>query len=212
MSTQMASPDRVSGPELPPFALDTLPKIFFDAIDNRARPDALMFKRAGEWVPISHAEIERRVAGLAAALTRLGVERGDRVAILSENRPEWAIADYAVLGMGAALVPIYSTLPANQIAYILADCETKVVIVSSREQCEKIAEIRAEVPGLQHVVALDDYETTGEVLRFETVVELDRRNQTILSRYRCVKNRDAAHGVTVLESGLNDTPAAHRRD
>lgn len=171
MATQVASHERFAGPALPPFELDTLPKLFFDGIDNRARPDALRFKRDGQWVAISHAEVERRTAGFAAALLELGIERGDRIAVLSENRPEWAIADYAVLGIGAVFVPIYSTLPANQITYILADCETKAILVSTREQFEKIAEIRAEVPTLRHVITFDEFDTEHEVLRFSEMVE-----------------------------------------
>src|SRR5687768_9662129 len=86
MATQMASPDRFTGPPLAPFELDTLPKLFFDSIEQRPRPDALRFKRDGEWRSLSHAEIEKRVAALAAAFAELGIERGDRVAVLSENR------------------------------------------------------------------------------------------------------------------------------
>ena len=171
MATQVASLERFAGPALPPFELDTLPKLFFDAIDNRARPDALQFKQDGRWVSLSHAEVERRVAGFAAALLELGIERGDRSAVLSENRPEWAIADYAVLGIGAVFVPIYSTLPANQITYILADCETKAILVSSREQFDKIDAIRAEVPSLRHVITFDESGVEGEALHFAAMVE-----------------------------------------
>ena len=171
MATQVASLERFAGPALPPFELDTLPKLFFDAIDNRARPDALRFKQNGQWLSLSHAEVERRAAAFAAALLELGIERGDRVAVLSENRPEWAIADYAVLGIGAVFVPIYSTLPANQITYILADCETKAVLVSSREQFDKIAAIRGEVPSLRHVITFDEFEAEGEVLGFTEMLK-----------------------------------------
>lgn len=170
MATQAASLDQYTAPPLPEFELDTLPKVFFDSIDRRSRPDALRFKRGDEWISISHAEMERRVAGFAAALSSMGVKRGDRVAVLSENRPEWAIGDYATLGLGGIYVPIYATLPANQVSFILADCEAAVVLVSTREQYEKIAEIRAEVPFVTHVVAFDDLDGAENVLRFDDLV------------------------------------------
>lgn len=170
MATQVASLDQYAGPPLPPFDLDTLPKLFFDSIDQRARPDAVRYKRDGAWQSLSHEEIERRVASFAAALTELGIQRGDRVAVLSENRPEWMISDYAVLGLGAIFVPIYATLPPNQIAFILADCDTKAILVSNQEQYEKIASVRAEVPSLRHVIVFDTVAGGTDALKFDEMV------------------------------------------
>ena len=78
-------------------------------------------KRGGRWTPISYRELAERVQDLSIGLQELGVRRGDRVAILSENRPEWAITDYACLAARAADVPIYPTLPTRQVEYILRD-------------------------------------------------------------------------------------------
>ena len=89
------------------------------------------------------------MTALAAALDAAGIAAGDRVAILSENRPEWAITDYAAVGLGAIDVPIYPTLPANQVEYILRDCEAKIVFVSTPAQAAKIQEIRADLPELR---------------------------------------------------------------
>jgi long-chain acyl-CoA synthetase len=170
MSTQLTALNHSSGPPLLPFDLDTLPKIFFDSIDRRPRPDAFRFKQNGEWKSLSHPEVEKRVAAFAAALAELGIQRGDRVAVLSENRPEWAIADYAVLGLGAIYVPIYSTLPSNQIAFILADCETKAILVSTREQHDKIAEIKGEVPSLRQIISFDELADLPDVLSFDALI------------------------------------------
>ena len=154
---------------------DTIPKIFLRAVDRFNRPDALRHKAGGEWKRISHKEVEEKVTRLAAALAASGVEPGDRVAILSENRPEWAIADYAVTGLGAADVPLYPTLPANQIAYILKDCGAKVVLVSTREQLAKVLEIRAELPDLAQVIAFDDPGGAAGVQSFAAVLEAGKR-------------------------------------
>jgi long-chain acyl-CoA synthetase len=106
------------------------------------------------WHTYTHQDILRKVTLAALALKRLGVRRGDRVAILSENRPGWAIADFACLCIGAPNVPVYPTLPPNQVRFILADSGAKVIFVSTAPQAAKIREIRAELPELQHVVAM----------------------------------------------------------
>lgn len=154
MATQLTSKHYVA-PPLPEVELDTIPKLFFHAIDDFARPDAMMYREGEQWRSISHAEVEERVSDLAAALSGMGVQKGDRVALLSENRPEWAISDFAILCVGAVNVPIYATLPPNQIAYILNDSGAKVALVSTAEQLDKILEIRDQVESLQHVVAFD---------------------------------------------------------
>ena len=134
----------------------TLTKLFFDAVTKFNRPDALQVKVGGAYKPISHSEVAERVRHAARSLSSMGVRRGDRVAILSENRPEWAIADFACLTAGLTDVPIYPTLPADQIAYILKDSGAVAIFVSTKEQAEKIREIRSQVPALKTVVAFDD--------------------------------------------------------
>jgi len=89
-------------------------------------------------------------------LRALGLEKGDRVAILSENRPEWAYADLAVLAAGAVDAPIYSTLSAPQVLYILNDSEARAVFVSSAAQARKVAEVQARAPRLQFVIRMED--------------------------------------------------------
>jgi long-chain acyl-CoA synthetase len=134
----------------------TLNKLFFDAVSKFNRPDALQVKVAGAYKPISHAQVAERVRHAALGLSSLGVKRGDRVAILSENRPEWAIADFACLTVGLTDVPIYPTLPADQIAYILKDSGAVAIFVSDKTQAEKIRQIRSQVPALKTVVGFDE--------------------------------------------------------
>jgi long-chain acyl-CoA synthetase len=92
---------------------------------------------------------------MSLGLRELGIRDGDRVAILSENRPEWAIADYACLTARCTDVPIYPTLPARQIEYILRDSGAVALVVSSAAQLEKVLAIRERLPGLRHIVTLD---------------------------------------------------------
>ena len=134
----------------------TLTRLFFDAVSEFNRPDALQVKVGGAYTPISHSEVAERVRHSARGLTSLGVRRGDRVGILSENRPEWAIADFACLTAGLTDVPIYPTLPADQIAYVLKDSGAVAIFVSTRIQAEKIREIRAQLPALKTVIGFDE--------------------------------------------------------
>ena len=134
----------------------TLTKLFFDSVSKFNRPDALQVKVAGAYKPISHSEVAERVRHAARGLSSLGVRRGDRVAILSENRPEWAIADFACLTAGLTDVPIYPTLPGDQIAYILKGSGAVAIFVSTRAQAEKIREIRSQVPSLKSVIGFDE--------------------------------------------------------
>src|SRR5499427_8094432 len=124
----------------------TLNKIFFDAVATYRKPDALQVKRNGRYEPISHDTLAERVRRTALGLEELGVRAGDRIAILSENRPEWAIADFACLMLGAADVPIYPNLPGDQAAFILRDSGAVAIFVSNAEQASKIAQVRGEVP------------------------------------------------------------------
>ncbi len=148
----MPSPLRFAsgGPRLEPPG--TVNALFFKAVETRAHPNALMHKVGGAWESLSHATVLERVRRTALGLAQLGVVPGDRVAILSENRPEWVIADYACICSGVVDVPVYSTLPAEQIPYILNDSGAKAVFVSTTAQAQKIAAVRSEIPGVQWVI------------------------------------------------------------
>jgi long-chain acyl-CoA synthetase len=175
MATRISSADQPGLIPQDPVEQDTITKVFFAAVDRFNRPDAMRYKQDGQWRTLSHREVEQRVQRLGAALVAMGIDRGDRVALLSENRPEWAIADYACLALGCVDAPLYPTLPGNQIAYILNDCEAKAVLVSTREQLDKILEIRAEVPSLKHVIAFDEPGNVEGVRSFADVLEQGRK-------------------------------------
>jgi long-chain acyl-CoA synthetase len=147
----------------------------FAAAAACGKPDLLLSKVEGTWRPISAADFGFTVRALSLGLNGLGIQPGDRVAILSENRPEWAMADYAILCGGAWSVPVYPTLPAGQIAPLLADCGAKAVFVSNLEQLGKILTVRAQLPGLDHVILIEGH-PPGEpgFSTFHEVVERGR--------------------------------------
>ena len=127
----------------------------FAAAAASGKPDLLISKVGGAWKPISASDFGFTVRALSLGLNALGVQPGDRVAILSENRPEWAMADFAILCAGAWSVPIYPTLPANQIAPLLNDSGAKVIFCSTLEQLGKILTVRSQCGQLDHVVLIE---------------------------------------------------------
>jgi long-chain acyl-CoA synthetase len=150
----------------------TLNALFFDALRRYDRPDAMLVRQQETWHPISHAVILERVRRIALGLAELGVRPGDRVAILSENRPEWALADWACLTSGVTDVPIYPSLPASQVPYLITDSGCVAIFVSTLAQAEKVASFRAQMPKLAHVIAFDD--AAGHAAN-ETLRELEAR-------------------------------------
>jgi long-chain acyl-CoA synthetase len=112
----------------------TLNAVFFETIRKFDKPDAMLTRVGEAWQPISHRTLKERVRRIALGMHSLGIRAGDRVAILSENRPEWAMADWACLTSGVTAVPIYATLPAEQIPYLLTDSGAVAIFVSTAEQ------------------------------------------------------------------------------
>ena len=142
--------------------LRTLCDIFYHSVETYPKPAALRYKKDGAWRDISSEEFRRAVEELSMGLRGLGIDRGDRVAILSENRPEWLYADLATLCAAALDVPIYTSLTPAQVLYILNDSQSKAIFVSNETQAAKVAEIRAQAPALKHVIRMDDVAGDGD--------------------------------------------------
>jgi long-chain acyl-CoA synthetase len=135
--------------------LQTLNDILVTIEASHREQVMLVQDKTGAWQPISAAEIGRRVRALAAALRAWGIAKGDRVAILSENRWEWCVADFACLAIGAVDVPLYPTLLREQITPLLADSKARVLFVSTRAQYEKVAALGSS-SSLERIVIMDD--------------------------------------------------------
>ncbi|MGH7544709.1 MAG: AMP-dependent synthetase/ligase, partial [Gemmatimonadota bacterium] len=133
----------------------TIPQLFFEAVERFDKPDVWKVRRHGAWHSLSHRRIADEVRRLALGLRDLGLRRGDRVAILSENRPEWHYADFACATSGLTSVPIYATLPADPIEYMLKDSEARAIFVSNAEQLDKVRRLRPTCPALEHAILFD---------------------------------------------------------
>ena len=140
-------------------SISTLNDIFFAAVE-RDLERMMLHREAGQWVPLSSREFGRRVARTAAALDVWGIRPGDRMAILSENRPEWPMADMASLLLGAVTVPLYTTLTAEQSAFALNDSGCRAIFLSSDHQLQKLLPLLSQTQ-IERVIVMDHVEFTG---------------------------------------------------
>lgn len=133
----------------------TLNELFNQSVERFREKELLRFKKEGGWRSLSYGEVARRVRELALGLGGLGINAGDRVAIWSENRPEWNLSDLAALAIGSPDVPIYSTQARAQVEYILNDSNARAIFVSSAFLREAIP-IKERARGLQWIICFDE--------------------------------------------------------
>src|SRR5689334_14358764 len=143
-----------AGAKYPP-----LTKCFLDAVDKFANPRAQIYRVPGEsgaaaWHPIAASEMLRRVAGLSKSLLALGIQAGDRVALFAPNCPEWHIADFAIQGAGAIVVPIYFNESPDRTAYILNDSGARIVFTYGDAQARKMDELRTRAAAVENVICV----------------------------------------------------------
>jgi long-chain acyl-CoA synthetase len=187
----------------------TLTELYFAAIDQFGqRPVAMRSRLSGAWVDLSYAALADRVEAFSMGLRELGVQPGQHVAILSENRPEWAITDYACLAARCADVPIYPTLPPRQIEYVLRDSESVVVCVSNATQLAKVDQIRGGLPHLKHVIIFDKVPAGTHALWFDEVVTRGREARSRYPDWKAQALRAAPDDLATLiyTSGTTGDP------
>ncbi len=184
-------------------SLQTVNDVFFSIVD-RDNARVMLHREAIDWVPISSQEFYRSAAGVARALTEWGIGKGDRVAILSENRPEWAIADFACLLLGAVVVPIYSTLTDQQSAYLLNDSGARAIFVSTEKQLQKILAVQGQT-ALERIAVMDAVETAHAIQMHRLMHEGPTERDPKLDRAgRSVSPDDLA--TIIYTSGTTGTP------
>ncbi|MEO8217567.1 MAG: long-chain fatty acid--CoA ligase, partial [Acidobacteriota bacterium] len=165
-------------------AFSTLNEIYSHTI-TIPRPAIMKYKKGGEWLDVTVDEFAETVRHFSTGLRMLGIKREDRVAILSENRPEWTMADFAILAAGAVTVPIYPTLLGWQIEYILNDSGSVAVVTSNEEQYEKIRDVARHCPSVHHVILCDPPPRLPDgVKTFRTVVEAGGASEASEGRER----------------------------
>jgi long-chain acyl-CoA synthetase len=186
-------------------SVSTLSELFLKAASYN-KPDCLMSKIGGTYQPISTAELVDRVRRLSKALLGLGVERGDRVALMSENGPHWPTVDFATLCAGAALVPIYPTLLPDQASYIAGNCGAKVVIAETAAHLEGFLAHADELPEVRHFVLIKGTSSDPRVMTLDQLIEQGAGADAaeFEARARAVQPDDLA--TFIYTSGTTGTP------
>jgi long-chain acyl-CoA synthetase len=154
--------------------VETIGQLFLNTIGSYPKPDILLYKDKGRYLPISSDEFGRRVRHFALGLKSLGCKPGDKVVILSENCPEWAIADFANLSLGAVTVPIYPTLVPQQVRYIISDSDAAFVICSTPEMWKKVEAAKKDLPKVAHFITFQPEAPQG-VLGLPALMEKGRK-------------------------------------
>jgi long-chain acyl-CoA synthetase len=178
----------------------------FERTTNRGETTVAMWRTGGEWKPISSQQMYARVRAVAELLQSWGIKRGDRVALVSENRWEWPVVDFAVLAIGAVDVPLYQTLTPEQMGYILRDSGTKAIIVSTKQQYAKLV-AAGEISTLQHVAVMDEGEFEGAVSLpeiFKRAPELEAQDAGFNALVKETKPEELA--TIVYTSGTTGDP------
>ena len=181
----------------------------FCRITAAANPRAVLWQDAlGRWLPISSDQIYQRVRALAEAFLSWGAHRGERIALIGENRWEWAVTDFASLAIGAANVPIYPTLTGEQVAALVSDAGCRIAVVSNRQLFDKLNAVRAQT-GLERIVIMDSAAPPeGAIVFSELMAGADargsERDPVFDALVRSVEPKDLA--TLIYTSGTTGEP------
>lgn len=184
----------------------TIHQTIFEVADTYPNKTALYYKKGGSYVGMSYKELTREIACFASALLGLGVEKGDTVAILSSNRPEWVISDLATMSIGAIVVPVHVTLSPKIIKHILIDSESKILIVNNQLQLNKVLLVEKEIPSLKKIIYMDidnpDISSLKPLLFWDDLIR-NGKKQNLKPRHEAHHNDIA---TIVYTSGTTDNP------
>jgi long-chain acyl-CoA synthetase len=181
----------------------------FRRVADAANPRAMLWQdELGRWRPVSSDQIYQRVRALAGTFLRWGAQKGDRIALISENRWEWAVTDFATLAMGAVNVPIYPTLTGEQIAVLVRDAGCRLAVVSTRQQFDKLQAVRGQ-SGLERILIMDSAAPPEGAIAFSAVLagadeRGSERDPEFDARVRSVEPDDLA--TLIYTSGTTGEP------
>ena len=188
-------------------AFATLTEKLLSAIDRLPSDRAVMLRVNGRWEPMSSREFLRRIAGVSNALEQLGVKPGDRVGIFAPNRPEWHIADFAVMGLGAADVPIYFNESPDRIVYILNHSGAEIVFVAGEMQTRRLLECRGRLNSVKHIICAAAPADLGEdLLRYETLAASSGDEAIAEYRLRAARVTSDDVATIIYTSGTTGEP------
>ena len=188
---------------------NNLAEMFFSTAERLGDRTAYMHKPDNEYLTISFNEAKEDVQKIAAGLSSLGIKAGDKVALISPNRYEWAFTDYAILTLGAITVPIYPSLMPDHVEYILKDSEAKVIVCSDREQYSKVAQVRERCTDLKSVVVMEEIADDENQISLKSLKEkgsklLENNPSLITEQIKKTKSDDLA--TIIYTSGTTGEP------
>jgi long-chain acyl-CoA synthetase len=188
-------------------AYATLTEKLLNAVGRLANERAQMLRVNGRWEPTSSVEFLRRIAGLSNALEQLGVKPGDRVALFAPNRPEWHIADFAILGLGAMDVPIYFNESPDRIEYILNHSGAEVVFVAGEMQTRRLLDCRGQLRSVKHIICAAAPPDIGDdVLRYENFAAATGDDAVAEYRLRAARVAPDQIATIIYTSGTTGEP------
>jgi len=191
---------------MPPDGL-SIPQSVVEALDRRGDLCVQMYRSAAGWQPISAKEMLRRVAGLARALSELGIQAGDRVGLFAPNCPEWHVADLAIQGLGAVTVPVYFHESSERSIYLLNDSGARIVFTAGEDQARTVHQIRKAVPGLEHVISVNPPgELHGETLRYESLIAKAGASEVVSYRQHAAAVAPTQLATIIYTSGTTGEP------
>ena len=167
----------VKGRELGDIKRETINDLFWNTVEKYPDIEAIRYRKGTDWATVTYRELGSQVEVLAFGLLSLGLEKGDKVSLLSETRYEWVLADFAVLTAAGVIVTIYPTLNAKTIRYIIENSDSKIVIVENSEQLEKVLSVKKKLPNLNHILILEDIEKkpTANIYTLTEVIAAGQR-------------------------------------
>ncbi len=190
----------------------TLPHYCIESFRRHRKSDALSYKLGDVWKHISGEEVIEKIKRLALGLADLGVKAGDKIAIISENRPEWSLTDLAILSLRAVNVPIYTTQAVEQIRYILEDSGAKMLFISGKKLLKHAEDAIQSVERLEKIIFFDDDAKPANDSRALTLADIEKRgieadktdSQAFENFLSKVKTDD--HATIIYTSGTTGEP------
>lgn len=173
--------------------------------------EAFLYKRNGTYVPMSWEAVAAHIRHFALGLAALGISKGDKIALISENRPEWAIVDLGMMSLGAVHVPIFTTSSPEDVEYILNHSEAKILIVSTEALCARVLPVCGRLPGIRKIIVMHpgELKKDGNMLLYDDLINLGRRiasevPEAFEGHLRTVKREDLA--TIIYTSGTTGEP------
>ncbi len=188
--------------------IETLSQLFEYSTTHFNKPDLLVYRgKNGSFRKLSSHEFRERVLHFALGLRKYGAKKGAKVLLVSENRPEWHITDFACHLLGAVVVPVFPTLIPDQIAYIIENCEAEFIVASDAKQLAKIRQIRANLKKLKAVISFETDAASAQEVAFETVIAAGRESDSPTFLKKAVQTARPEDLATIIyTSGTTGVP------